>query len=40
MTVNGGTRFTLSCPERGWDNWTQVPAQLTLKAGWNTLRLQ
>ncbi|MGW4958451.1 family 43 glycosylhydrolase [Nonomuraea sp. NPDC004186] len=40
VTVNGGTRFTLSYPDRGWDNWTQVPAQLTLNAGWNTLRFQ
>ncbi|MFD2348262.1 family 43 glycosylhydrolase [Nonomuraea ferruginea] len=40
MTVNGTTRFTLDYPDRGWDNWTQVPARLKLNAGWNTLRLQ
>ncbi|MEV0620591.1 family 43 glycosylhydrolase [Nonomuraea sp. NPDC050404] len=40
VTVNGGTQFTLGYPNRGWDNWTQVSAQLTLNAGWNTLRLQ
>ncbi|TXK34234.1 family 43 glycosylhydrolase [Nonomuraea sp. C10] len=40
VTVNGTTRFTLDYPDRGWDNWTQVRAPLTLNAGWNTLRLQ
>lgn len=40
VTVNGGTRSTLNYPNRGWDNWTQVPIGLTLNAGWNILRFQ
>ncbi|MBF8187162.1 family 43 glycosylhydrolase [Nonomuraea sp. K274] len=40
VTVNGSAQFVLDYPDRGWDNWTQVPAQITLAAGQNTLRFQ
>ncbi|WP_084962629.1 family 43 glycosylhydrolase [Thermoactinospora rubra] len=40
VTVNGSAQFVLSYPNRGWDNWTQVRADVRLVAGWNTLRFQ
>ncbi|MEV0390138.1 family 43 glycosylhydrolase [Nonomuraea sp. NPDC050643] len=40
LTVNGSAQTTLNYPDRGWDNWTQVSAGVTLNAGWNVLRFQ
>lgn len=40
LTVNGTTQQVVSYPNTGWDNWTQKPVDLTLNAGWNTLRFQ
>ncbi|MEO3804539.1 family 43 glycosylhydrolase [Nonomuraea sp. B1E8] len=39
LTVNGSAPAIVDYPDRGWDNWTQVKAAVTLVAGWNTLRL-
>lgn len=39
VTVNGATEFVLSYPNTGWDNWTQVSAEVALNEGWNTIRL-
>jgi glycosyl hydrolase family 43/carbohydrate binding protein with CBM35 domain len=40
LTVNGGAQQVVDYPDRGWDNWTQVPVDVTLHDGWNTLRFQ
>ncbi|TDD24480.1 family 43 glycosylhydrolase [Nonomuraea diastatica] len=40
LTVNGSAQATVNYPDRGWDNWTQVQATVSLAAGWNTLRLR
>lgn len=40
LTVNGGAAQVVTYPNRGWDNWTQVSAEVTLAAGFNTVRLQ
>ncbi|SEH01197.1 Carbohydrate binding module (family 35) [Nonomuraea solani] len=40
LTVNGGAQIVVDYPDRGWENWTQVPAGITLNAGWNVLRFQ
>ncbi|UJW31264.1 family 43 glycosylhydrolase [Saccharothrix sp. AJ9571] len=40
LTVNGGAAQVVNYPDRGWDNWTQVAAEVNLVAGTNTLRLQ
>jgi arabinan endo-1,5-alpha-L-arabinosidase len=40
LTVNGGAQQVVGYPNRGWDNWTQVAAGVSLNAGWNTLRFQ
>lgn len=40
LTVNGGTQVVVNYPDRGWDNWTEVAVDVTLNAGFNTLRLQ
>jgi hypothetical protein len=40
LTVNGGAQTVVNYPDRGWDNWTQVPVGVTLRDGWNTLRFQ
>lgn len=40
LTVNGGAAQVVTYPDRGWDNWTQVAAHVTLNAGFNTVRLQ
>jgi beta-xylosidase len=40
LYVNGGAAQVVTYPNRGWDNWTQVSAQVTLAAGFNTIRLQ
>ncbi|HEY0701039.1 MAG TPA: family 43 glycosylhydrolase [Micromonospora sp.] len=40
VTVNGGTQLVVNYPNTGWENWRQVPVDVTLNAGWNTLRLQ
>jgi hypothetical protein len=40
LTVNGGGATVVTYPNRGWDNWTEVPADLTLAAGFNTVRLR
>jgi arabinan endo-1,5-alpha-L-arabinosidase len=40
LTVNGGAPQTVNYPNRGWDNWTQVAAGVSLNACWNTLRFQ
>jgi arabinan endo-1,5-alpha-L-arabinosidase len=40
VSVNGGAPFVLAYPDRGWDNWTQVSADVSLRDGWNTVRFQ
>jgi arabinan endo-1,5-alpha-L-arabinosidase len=40
LTVNGGAAQVVGYPNRGWDNWTEVAAQVSLAAGFNTVRLQ
>jgi len=37
--VNGNNQRSVSYPVRGWDNWQQSSVQVTLNAGWNTIRL-
>ncbi|GAA2219845.1 hypothetical protein GCM10010429_53180 [Micromonospora olivasterospora] len=39
LTVNGGAAQVVSYPNTGWETWRQVRADITLNAGWNTLRL-
>lgn len=40
VTVNGGTQLVLTYPNRGWETWTEVGLDVSLTAGWNTLRFQ
>lgn len=40
LTVNGGAQVVVNYPQTGWDTYRQVPVDVTLNAGWNTLRLQ
>ncbi len=40
LTVNGGAAQVVGYPNRGWDNWTEVAAEVSLAAGFNTVRLQ
>ncbi|GAB2956420.1 hypothetical protein GCM10027280_51270 [Micromonospora polyrhachis] len=40
MTVNGGTQLVVNYPNTGWDSYRQVPVDVTMNAGWNTIRLQ
>lgn len=40
LTVNGGQQHVVTYPDSGWDNWRQVAVDVTLNAGWNTLRFQ
>lgn len=37
--MNGGAWQVVSYPNSGWENWRQVRADVTLNAGFNTLRL-
>ncbi|MGS2619008.1 family 43 glycosylhydrolase [Micromonospora sp. LZ34] len=39
LTVNGGAPQVVTYPNSGWENWRQVRADVTLNAGFNTLRL-
>jgi hypothetical protein len=39
LTVNGGAAQVVDYPNRGWDNWTEVAAEVNLAAGFNTVRL-
>jgi hypothetical protein len=39
LTVNGGAAQVVNYPNRGWDNWTEVSAEVNLTAGFNTIRL-
>ncbi|MEH1016421.1 family 43 glycosylhydrolase [Micromonospora sp. CPCC 206060] len=39
LTVNGGASQVVNYPNSGWENWRQVRANITLNAGFNTLRL-
>ncbi|MEU8299583.1 family 43 glycosylhydrolase [Micromonospora sp. NPDC048909] len=39
LTVNGGASQVVTYPDAGWENWRQVRADVTLNAGFNTLRL-
>jgi len=39
LTVNGGAAQVVNYPNRGWDNWTEVAAEVNLAAGFNTVRL-
>ncbi|GAA1696703.1 hypothetical protein GCM10009745_48490 [Kribbella yunnanensis] len=39
LVVNGTNQGQVSYPVTGWDNWKQSSASVTLKAGWNTIRL-
>ncbi len=39
LSVNGGAAIIVNYPNTGWETWRQVPVDLTLNAGWNTLRL-
>ncbi|MFI6826005.1 hypothetical protein ACIBG5_02780 [Kribbella sp. NPDC050241] len=39
LVVNGNNQGSVSYPVTGWDNWQQSSVQVTLNAGWNTIRL-
>ncbi|MFI2363514.1 family 43 glycosylhydrolase [Promicromonospora sp. NPDC019610] len=39
VTVNGASAGSISYPVTGWDNWQQSSKDITLQAGWNTIRL-
>lgn len=39
LTINGGTQIVVNYPNTGWETWRQVPIDVSLNAGWNTLRL-
>lgn len=39
VTVNGAAAGSISYPVTGWDSWRQVSKDITLRAGWNTVRL-
>lgn len=39
LTVNGGSPVTVNYPNTGWETWRQVPVDVTLAAGTNTVRL-
>ncbi|BCL17563.1 family 43 glycosylhydrolase [Micromonospora sagamiensis] len=39
LTVNGGAAQVVTYPNSGWETWRQVRADVTLNAGYNTLRL-
>ncbi|HEV7649837.1 MAG TPA: family 43 glycosylhydrolase [Actinophytocola sp.] len=39
LTVNGGAAQVVNYPDHGWDNWTEVAAEVNLSAGFNTVRL-
>lgn len=38
LSVNGASPITVDYPDRGWDNWSEVPVDVDLQAGANTLR--
>ena len=40
LFVNGDAAQVVTYPNRGWDVWTQVAANVVLNAGFNTIRLQ
>ncbi|WP_049571744.1 family 43 glycosylhydrolase [Streptomyces sp. SBT349] len=40
LSVNGTPAGTVTYPDRGWENWTEVSAPVQLTAGANTVRLQ
>jgi len=37
--VVGNNAGSVSYPVTGWDNWQQSSVSVTLRAGWNTIRL-
>jgi arabinan endo-1,5-alpha-L-arabinosidase len=39
LTVNGGAAQVVNYPDHGWDNWTEVSAEVSLATGFNTVRL-
>ncbi|GAA0616465.1 family 43 glycosylhydrolase [Kribbella sandramycini] len=39
LVVNGTSQGSVSYPWTGWNQWTDAKAALTLRAGWNTIRL-
>ncbi|MGW7679816.1 family 43 glycosylhydrolase [Kribbella sp. NPDC054772] len=39
LVVNGNNAGSVSYPVTGWDNWHESSVQVTLNAGWNTIRL-
>jgi hypothetical protein len=39
LSVNGGAGIVVNYPNTGWETWRQAPVDITLNAGWNTLRL-
>lgn len=39
LTVNGGGAQVVAYPHTGWETWRQVRADVTLNAGFNTVRL-
>lgn len=40
LTVDGGAQIVVNYPDRGWENWQTVDVDVTLTAGFNTLRFQ
>jgi hypothetical protein len=40
LTVNGAAEQVVTYPDRGWDNWTEAAADVSLAAGFNTIRLR
>ncbi|WP_253871904.1 family 43 glycosylhydrolase [Promicromonospora umidemergens] len=39
VAVNGASAGSISYPVTGWDSWSQASKDVTLRAGWNTIRL-
>lgn len=39
LTVNGGGAQVVTYPNTGWETWRQIRADVTLNAGYNTVRL-
>ncbi|AKU17719.1 family 43 glycosylhydrolase [Luteipulveratus mongoliensis] len=40
LTINGGAATVVGYVDHGWENWQEVAVDISLQAGWNTVRLQ
>jgi hypothetical protein len=39
LSINAAAPVTVTYPDRGWENWTEVAVNVRLNAGANTIRL-